>query len=84
MQECKISRNADGGAQMRRYIIDFRTFRHEFVLFNRLVRDATAALANMKVFLPNPSDMFEGENSLDIYRINLAPEDYDGHFRPDE
>ena len=84
VQECKISRNADGSSQMRRYIIDFRTFRQEFVVFNRLLRDATAALANMKVFLPNPSDMFEGENSLDIYRINLEPEEYDTHFRPDE
>ena len=38
----------------------------------------------MKVFLPNPSDMFEGENSLDIYQINLSREAYDSHFRPDE
>ena len=84
VQECKISRNADGSPQMRRYVIDFRTFRREFILFNRLLRDATEALAHMKVFLPNPSDMFEGENSLDIYSINLEPEEYDTHFRPDE
>lgn len=84
VQECKISRNADGSPQMRRHIIDFRPFREEFIVFNRLVRDATAALANMKVFLPNPSDMFEGENSFDIYRINLPREEYDTHFRPDE
>jgi hypothetical protein len=83
VQECKISRNADGSPQMRRYVIDFRPFREEFIIFNRLVRDATTVLANTKVFLPNPSDMFEGENSLDIYRINLEPEDYDAHFRPD-
>ncbi len=84
VHECKISRNADGSPQMRRHIIDFREFKREFIVFNRLVRDATTALANMKVFLPNPSDMFEGENSFDIYRINLASEDYDAHFRPDE
>ena len=84
VQECKISRNADGKSQMRRYIVDFRTFRREFIIFNRLIRDATLALANMKVFLPNPSDIFEGENSFDIYRINLAVEDYDAHFRPEE
>ncbi len=84
VQECKISRNADGSPQMRRYVIDFRAFRREFILFNRLLRDATEALASMKVFLPNPSDMFEGENSLDIYSINLEPEEYDAHFRPDE
>ena len=84
VHECKVSRNMSGGSQMRRYIIDFRTFREEFIIFNRLVRDATAALAKMKVFLPNPSDLFEGENSFDIYRINLAPEEYDAHFRPDK
>ncbi len=83
VQECKVSRNKDGKAQMRRHIIDFRTFRREFIVFNRLIRDATTALGEMKVFLPNPSDMFEGENSFDIYRINLAVEDYDSHFRPD-
>ncbi len=84
VQECKISRNADGSPQMRRHVIDFRPFREEFIIFNRLVRDATAALANMKVFLPNPSDMFEGENSFDIYRINLPREESDTHFRPDQ
>ncbi len=84
VHECKVSRNADGTSQMRRYVIDFRTFRREFIMFNRLVRDATTMLADMKVFLPNPSDMFEGENSLDIYSLNLEPEDYDAHFRPDE
>ncbi len=84
VHECKISRNADGSPQIRRYVIDFRTFRQEFIIFSRLVRDATAALARMKVFLPNPSDLFEGENSLDIYRINLPPEEYDSHFRPDD
>ncbi len=84
VRECKISRNADGSPQVRRYIIDFRTFKREFIVFNRLIRDATAALGNMKVFLPNPSDMFEGENSLDIYRINLPREEYDSHFRPDD
>lgn len=84
IQECKISRNADGSPQMRRHIIDFRTFRREFIVFNRLVRDATEALGHMKVFLPNPSDIFEGENSFDIYRINLPYEEYDTHFRPEE
>lgn len=84
INECKISRNADGSPQLRKHIIDFRPFKREFIVFNRLMRDATAVLADMKVFLPNPSDMFEGENSFDIYRINLAVEESDSHFRPDE
>jgi hypothetical protein len=84
VHECKKSRNMDGRPQMRRYVIDFRTFRREFIIFNRLLRDATEQLAHMKVFLPNPSDMFEGEDSLTIYHLNIAPEEYDSHFRPDE
>lgn len=83
IQECKITRNRDGSPQLRRYVIDFRTFKREFIVFNRLIRDATEALLHMKIFLPNPSDIFEGENSFDIYRINLPYEEYDSHFRPD-
>lgn len=84
IQECKISRNKDNSPQMRRHIIDFREFKREFIVFNRLLRDASEALLYMKVFLPNPSDLFEGENSFNIYRINLPAEKYDRHFRPDE
>lgn len=83
VQECKITRNKDGSSQMRRSVVDFRTFRREFIIFHRLLRDATTALENMKVFLPNPSDLFEGENSFDIYHLNLPHEEYDAHFRPD-
>ena len=82
--ECKISRNLDGSPQLRRYVIDFRSFREEFIIFNRLLRHATEAIGNTKVFLPNPSDLFEGETSFDIYRINLPREEYDTHFKPDE
>ncbi|MDE2071559.1 MAG: PD-(D/E)XK nuclease family protein [Patescibacteria group bacterium] len=84
INECKISRNIDGSPQVRRHVVDFRTFRKEFIIFNRLVRDATEALRHMKVFLPNPSDIFEGEDSFMLYHFNLAPEEYDTHFRPDE
>lgn len=72
VQECKRSKNKDGSSQMRRYIIDFKNCREEFVLFHRLLRDATDEIAHRKVYLPNPSDMFEGENSFDIYRLGLV------------
>jgi hypothetical protein len=84
IRECKISKNKDGRPQIRRHVVDFRTFRREFIIFNRLVRDATAALAHTKVFLPNPSDIFEGEDSFALYHLNLKKEDHDTHFRPDE
>lgn len=69
--ECKTSKNKDGASQMRKYAIDFSKCADEFRLFHRLVNDATAELASRKRFLPNPSDMFEGDSSFDIYRLEL-------------
>ncbi len=75
VQECKKKKNADGSAQMRKYVIDFEDHREEFALFRRLINDATAEIARPRVYLPNPSDMFEGENSFDIYRLGLVEEE---------
>lgn len=72
VQECKRTRNADGSSQMKRYIINFDECAEEFSLFKRLLHDVTEDLAQRKRYLPNPSDMFEGENSFDIYRMSLA------------
>ena len=72
LHECKKRRNADGSKQMRRYVIDFQACEEEFTVFHRLINDATADLARRRVYLPNPSDMFEGENSFDIYRLRLG------------
>jgi hypothetical protein len=72
VHECKKTRNADGKSQLRTYKIDYRECKQEFALFHRLVNDATAEIARTRVFLPNPSDMFEGENSFDIYRLGLT------------
>ena len=71
VQECKKRRNADGKSQMRRYIINFDECDAEFELFRRLIVDATNEISERRTFLPNPSDMFEGENSFDIYRLGL-------------
>ena len=72
--ECKKTRNAKGGAQLRRYVLDFNECQDEFDLFHRLIRDATAEITRERIYLPNPSDMFEGENSFDIYRLGLIEE----------
>jgi len=71
IHECKKRRSADGSSQMRRYSIDYAKCGEAFAVFHRLLNDATADLAQRRVFLPNPSDMFEGENSFDIYRLEL-------------
>jgi hypothetical protein len=69
--ECKKTKNADGSPQLRRYEIDFTKCTTEFAVFARLVNEATAEISRVRHYLPNPSDMFEGENSFDIYRLGL-------------
>ena len=72
LHECKKKRNLDGGSQMRRYVIDFANCKEEFALFHRLIHDVTAEISRPRVYLPNPSDMFEGKDSFEIYRLGLA------------
>lgn len=74
VHECKKKRNADGSSQMRKYVINFNECAEEFIIFKRLLKDATKEIMRRRVYLPNPSDMFEGENSFDIYRLNLLGE----------
>ena len=75
--ECKKSKNADGSSQMRRYIINFKEHKEDFKVFHRLINDATAEISRRRIYLPNPSDMFEGDNSFDIYRLALVGDDID-------
>lgn len=70
--ECKKSKNADGKSQMRRYVLDYRAHKEDFKVFHRLLNDATREISRRRIYLPNPSDMFEGDNSFDIYRLGLV------------
>ncbi|MDP2649069.1 MAG: PD-(D/E)XK nuclease family protein [bacterium] len=70
--ECRKRRNLDGSSQMRRHVIEFQKCAEEFEVFHRLVNDATSEIMRRRIYLPNPSDMFEGENSFDIYRLGLS------------
>lgn len=72
--ECKKRKNKDGRSQLRRHYIDFREHEEEFAFFHQLLADATEDLQTRKMFLPNPSDMFEGKDSLEIYRLKLVDE----------
>lgn len=71
LQECKKRKNKDGSSQMRRYVIDFDSLGEDFALCTRLLQDATEDIRTRKKFLPNPSDMFEGKNSFEVYRFGL-------------
>lgn len=70
-QECRKTKNRDGSSQMRKYVIDFSELSEEFEVFRRLLSDATKEISSRTSYLPNPSDMFEGKNSFDIYRLGL-------------
>ncbi len=72
--ECKKSQNKYGAPQLRRYALDYRALGEELLVFHRLLRDASAEIARPRAWLPNPSDMFEGEESFDLYRLRLAEE----------
>jgi hypothetical protein len=75
LQECKKRKNKDGKSQMRRYTLEYDEYREDFEVFHRLLHDATEDIARREVYLPNPSDMFEGKNSYEIYRFDLGRED---------
>jgi hypothetical protein len=71
LQECKKRKNKDGTGQMRRYVIEYDACAEEFAVFERLLKEASHEIATRSTYLPNPSDMFEGPNSYDIYRLGL-------------
>lgn len=73
--ECKKRKNTDGRPQLRKYVINYAEIGEAFDVFRRLIIDATAEIARERVFLPNPSDMFEGEDSFDLYRLRLTEPD---------
>lgn len=74
LQECKKKKNRDGKSQMKRHIIVYEDHADDFALFHRLIKDATKEIGRKQVFLPNPTDMFEGKNSFEIYRMELVDE----------
>lgn len=72
IQECRKRKNKDGSPQMRRYVIEYADCEADFAVFQRLLKDATREIARRRVYLPNPSDLFEGEHSFDVYRLGVV------------
>ncbi len=69
--ECKKRKNADGSTQLKKIVIPYDEKSETFTLFHALLKDATEDVRMRKVFLPNPSDMFEGEDSFSLYRLSV-------------
>ena len=70
-QECKKRKNKDGRSQMRRYVLDYEDYADDFRVFHQLLSEASEEISRPRAYLPNPSDMFEGKNSFEIYRLGL-------------
>lgn len=70
--ECKKRKNADGKPQLRKFVINYADIPDAFEIFHRLLKDATLEISRDRMYLPNPSDMFEGEHSFDLYRLRLT------------
>lgn len=70
--ECKVSKNKDNTPQLQPYTIEFEGMTGDFATFYNLYNAATSNL-NLPgfKFLPNPNDMFEGQNSFEVYTAGV-------------
>lgn len=76
--ECKISKNRDNTPQIQPYVIDFKdgTYYGDFATFYKLYNACTAYLQNPDaIFLPNPNDYFDGQNSFEIFKLGIVDTD---------
>lgn len=76
INECKTSKNTDGRPQIQQYIIEFDQYPHYFDFFKKLYNDVTRELGRSdKLFLPNFSDLFDGQMVYDVYTQDLIDVD---------
>lgn len=69
--ECKVSKNKDGSDQIQPYTIEFNN-NADFATFYKLYNDCTEFIENPNViFLPNPNDIFDGQNTFEVYRSGV-------------
>ena len=70
--EYKLSKNKDGTAQRQDYVIDYAKHMHYFQAFYNLYNECTAEIARPDCrYLPNFSDMMNGNQSFKDYVMNL-------------
>lgn len=70
--ECKTSKNSDGSPQIKEWVFEYDNPQH-FEVFERLFTDVILDMNNPgRLFLPNPSDSFNGQSSFELYRSNVV------------
>ncbi len=68
--ECKTTKNKNGDAQIRPLVMEFSTA--DKATFEKLYNDCTAYVSRPdQLFLPNPSDIFDGQNTFELYRSGV-------------
>jgi len=69
--ECKVSKNKNGEPQLQPYTVEFSQM-HDFATFYKLY-DAATQNVNLDgfAFLPNPNDIFDGQNSFEVFRSGV-------------
>lgn len=74
-REVKVSENKDGGQQIRDWAVPFSHEQYRIIFYN-LYNDCIKFLSNPDaVFLPNLSDMFDGEQAGLVYAQGLISGD---------
>lgn len=73
--ECKTSKNKDNSPQIRDWVFEYGEQR-DFAVFERLFTDVMLDMNNPgRLFLPNPGDMFNGQDMFELYRQDIMPVD---------
>jgi hypothetical protein len=68
--ECKTSKNKDGSPQIRPLVMEFSEA--DKATFEKLYNDCTAYVSRPdQLFLPNPNDIFDGNNTFELYRSGV-------------
>lgn len=66
--ECKTSQNKDVSAQVKPWVMEYDR-QEDFQIFERLFGDVVLDMNNPgRLFLPNPGDMFNGQDMFEVYR----------------
>lgn len=72
--ECKISKSKDGSSQLQPYTIEFdgSSIYGDFATFYNLYNACTQFVSrDDAIYLPNPSDIFDGQASFEAFRMGV-------------
>lgn len=73
-REVKLSKNKNNEPQIQDYVIDFKegTIYGDFATFYKLYNETTKYISSPNsLYLPNPNDYFNGQNSFDAFRLGI-------------